>query len=189
LVACSAFPIRRASSRTLIMSAKRTFVSVAVLGCSVFLASAGEELSRIWSDRSATVRQRAEAVNRAFTNGTPVSVVVAALGSNYTRCMNSARVWMGPGPEPPNTSWLSYRFGGEEVTIGTSAVLGRDVDALTGKFTGAGYSLRVRPSTGTTNQVRIGQPDLPADRSPSVRSKTNSPSPAVGSARLPVRSA
>jgi hypothetical protein len=112
-------------------------------------SAAGEELSRIWLDRSTTVRQRADAVNRAFTNGTPVSAVVATLGTNYTLCMSSARVWMGPGPEPPNTLWLSYRFGEEEVTIGTSAVLGRDLDALTGKFTGAGHSLPVRPSTGS----------------------------------------
>src|SRR5204862_6774119 len=116
----SARPVRRVAE-LLAMSAQRTFFAVAVLGCGIFLASAGEELSRIWSDRSTTVRQRADAVNRAFTNGTPVSVVVAALGTNYTRCMSSARVWMGPGPEPPNTLWLSYRFGQEEVTIGTSA--------------------------------------------------------------------
>ena len=167
----------------LAMSAKRRFFAVAVLGWSVFLASAGEELSRIWSDRSATVRQRAGAVNRAFTNGTPVSVVVAALGTNYTRCMMSARIWMGPGPEPPNTLWLSYRFGDEQVTIGTSAVLGRDLDALTGKSTGAGYSLPVRSSTGVTNRVRIGQPDGPANGSQPIRSETNTTSGAAGSRR------
>jgi hypothetical protein len=165
------------------MSAQRTFFAVVVLGWGIFLASAGEDLSRIWSDRSATVRQRADAVNRAFTNGTPVSVVVAALGTNYTRCMSSARVWMGPGPEPPNTLWLSYRFGEEEVTIGTSAVLGRDLDALTGKFTGAGYSLPVRPSTQATNRIRIGQPDGAANRSQPVRSGTNDTSAAAGSRR------
>jgi hypothetical protein len=165
------------------MSAQRTFFAVAVLGCGVFLASAGEDLSRTWSDRSATVRRRADAVNRAFTNGTPVSVVVAALGTNYTRCMSSARVWLGSGPEPPNTLWLSYRFGVDEVTIGTSAVLGRDLDALTGKFTGAGYSLPVRPSTEATNRVRIGQPDGPANGSQPIRSETNRTSSAAGSRR------
>src|SRR5437879_1623936 len=135
------------------MSAQRAFFAVAVLSCGVFLASAGEELSRIWSNRSMTVRQRADAVNRAFTNGTPVSVVVAALGTNYTRCMSSARVWMGPGPEPPNTLWLSYRFGEDEVTIHSSAVLGKDLDALSGTFTGAGYSLPSGHSTSTTNKM------------------------------------
>src|SRR5258706_8522902 len=165
------------------MSVPRAFFAVVVLGSGVFLASAGEELSRVWSDRSTTVRQRADAVNRAFTNGTPVSVVVAALGTNYTCCMSSARVWMGPGPEPPNNLWLSYRFGEEEVTIGTSAVLGRGLDALTGKFTGAGYSLPVRRSTEATNRIRIGQPDGAANRSQPVRAETNSTSPAAGSRR------
>ena len=188
------------------MSAQRAFFAVAVLGWSVFLASAGEELSRIWSDRSMTVRQRADAVNRAFTNGTPVSVVVAALGTNYTRCMSSARLWLGPGPEPPNTLWLSYRFGEEEVTIGTSAVLGRDLDPLSGKFTGAGYSWPVRRSTETTNRIwigqatgslpewakesaettnriRIGQPDGAANGSQPIRSETNRTSSAAGSRR------
>jgi hypothetical protein len=156
------------------MSAQQTLFAVAVLGWGVFFASAGDDLPHIWSDRSATVRQRAEAVNRAFTNGTPISVVVATLGTNYTRCASSARVWMGPGPEPPNTLWLSYRFGEEEVTIATSAVLGRDLDALASKFTGAGYSLPVRPSAQATNRVRIGQP---------IRSETSRPSTAAGSRR------
>ena len=143
------------------------------------VALADDELLRIWRAPDKSVRQRAEAVNRAFTNGTPVSVVVAALGTNFTRCMMSARIWMGPGPEPPNTLWLSYRFGGEEVTIHTSAVLDRDLDALTGKFTGAGYSLPVKPSTDATNRIQIGQPDGAANRGQPVRSQTNQPSAAA----------
>ena len=174
---------RRINCYMLAVSAQRTLFAVVVLGWGVFPAAAGEDLSRIWSGRSATVRQRADAVNRAFTNGTPVSVVVAALGTNYTLCMSSARVWVGPGPEPPNTLWLSYRFGEEEVTIGTSAVLGRDLDALTGKFTGAGYSLPVRPSTQATNRIRIGQPDGAANGSQPIRSETNRTSSAAGSRR------
>jgi hypothetical protein len=108
------------------------------------------------------VRDRAAAVNRAFTNGTPMSVVVAALGTNYILCGKSARVWLGPGPEPPNTFWLSYRFGGGEVTIGTSAVFGRDVDVLSCGFTGA------QPA----NRIRIGQGGA-ADGSQPIRSETN----------------
>ena len=126
-----------------IMNTRGACFILALFGWSAVVALAGEELSRIWRDPNATVQQRAEAVNRTFTNGTPVSVAVAALGTNFTRCMSSARVWVGPGPEPPNTLWLSYRFGKEEVTIGTSAVLGRDLDPLSGKFTGAGYSIPV----------------------------------------------
>ena len=165
------------------MSAPRAFLAVVVLGGSIVLAFAGEELSRVWSDPSISVRDRVSAVNRAFTNGTPVSVVVAALGTNYTLCGSSARLWMGPGPEPPNTFWLSYRFGEREVTIGTSAVWGRDLDPLTCKFTGAGYSWPVRPSTETTNRIRIGQQDGSANGSQPSSSETNRTSSAAGSRR------
>ena len=165
------------------MNARRTFLIAALLTWTTGVASAVDELSRVWRAPGKSVRERADAVNRAFTNGTPVSVVVAALGSNYTRCMNSARLWMGPGPEPPNTLWLSYRFGDEEVTIHTSAVLGRDLDALTGKFTGAGYSLPLRRSNEATNRIRIGQPDGAANGSQPGRSETNRPSGAAGSRR------
>ena len=168
------------------MSVPRTFLIAALLTWTAVVAFADDELSRAWRAPGKSVQERADAVNRAFTNGTPVSVVVAALGSNYTLCMMSARVWMGPGPEPPNTLWLSYRFGEEEVTIGTSAVLGRDLDALSGKFTGAGYSLPVHslpvsPSTEATNRVRIGQPGGGANRSRPVGSETNRTSSAGGS--------
>jgi len=164
------------------MSARRTFLIAAFLTWTAGIALAGDELSRIWRAPGKSVRERADAVNRAFTNGTPVSVVVAALGSNFTRCMSSARVWMGPGPEPPNTLWLSYRFGEEEVTIHTSAVLGRDLDALAGKFTGAGHSLSLRPSTEGTNRARAGQPDDPTNRSRPLGSQTNQTSATAGSA-------
>ena len=147
------------SPSSLAMNSRRAFFIAALLAWTIGVALADDELSRIWQAPGKSVRQRAAAVNRAFTNGTPVSVVVAVLGTNYTRCMSSAGVWMGPGPEPPNTLWLSYRFGEGEVTIGTSAVLGRDLNVLTGKFTGAGYSFPGRRSTEATNRIRIGQPD------------------------------
>lgn len=123
------------------MNTRRAYFALALLGWSAVVALAGEELSRIWRDPNATVQQRAAAVDRAFTNGTPLSVVVAALGTNYALCGSSARLWAGPQPEPPNTFWLSYSFGKDEVTLGTSAVFGRDLDILACKFTGAGYSL------------------------------------------------
>ena len=165
------------------MSAPRAFLAVGFLGWSTVLASASEELSRVWSDPSISVRDRASALNRAFTNGTPVSVVVAALGTNYTLCGSSARLWVGPSPEPPNTFWLSYRFGEDEVTIGTSAVFGRDLYPLSCKFTGAGYLWPVRSSTETTNRIRIGQPDGAANGSQPFSSDTNRTSSAAGSRR------
>jgi hypothetical protein len=114
------------------------------------------QLLRIWLDPRVPVRERAEAVNRTFTNGTPMSVVVAALGTNYIQCFSSARVWLGPGPEPPNNPSLSYPFGEEEVTIHTSTSISEG--PLTGNFTGAGYSLPVGHSTRTTDRIWIGGP-------------------------------
>ena len=164
------------------MNARRTFLIAALLTWATGVALADDELSRIWRAPGKSVRERADAVNRAFTNGTPVSVVVAALGTNYTLCGSSARLWAGPGPEPPNSFWLSYRFGEDKVTIGTSAVFGRDLDPLSCKFTGAGYSLPAGRSTETTNRVRIGQ-DGSANRGQRVRPETNRASAAAGPGR------
>jgi len=165
------------------MNARLAFLIAALLTWVTGVASADDELSRIWRTPGKSVRERADAVNRAFTNGTPVSVVAVTLKTKYTRCMSSARVWIVDGPELPNTLWLSYRFGEEQVTIGTTAVLGRDLDALTGKFTGAGYSLPVSRSSESTNRIWIGQPDGAANRSQPVRSETNSTPAAAGSGR------
>jgi hypothetical protein len=167
--------------RKAFMNTRRAFLALAVLGWSVLLAWAGDELSRVWSGPKISVRQRAEAVNRAFTNGTPVSVIVAALGTNYTRCMSSARVWMGPGPEPPNTLWLSYRFGEEDVTINTTATISEN--PLNAKFTGAGYSFQRKHSTETTNKIGIGQQGAAANGSQPIRVETNSTPVAAGSRR------
>jgi len=163
------------------MNTRRAFLAVAFLGWSAVLASASDELSRIWSDLSTSVRQRAEAVNRAFANGTPVSVIVAALGTNYIQCFSSTRVWMGPGPEPPNTPWLSYRFGKEKVTIHTSSSISEG--PLAGKFTGAGYSLPEGHSTQTTDRTPIGQQGGAANGSQPIRVETNSTPGAAGSRR------
>jgi hypothetical protein len=116
------------------MNTRRAFFAAAILGWSVIIALAGEELSQVWRDPNATIQQRAAAVNHAFTNGTPVSVVVAALGTNYTRC------WSSTAP-PPNRWWLSYSFGDKSVDIGTSVNVSQD--PLTGYFTGAGYTLPI----------------------------------------------
>ena len=188
------------------MSAGRALLTAAFLGWSAGAALAADELSRVWSDPAKSVRERADAVNRAFTNGTPVSVVVATLGTNYTLSGSSARLWAGSGPEPPNTFWLSYRFGEDEVAIETSAVFGRDLDPLSCKFTGAGYSFPVGSSTKTTNhiwigkadesppewvkksveganRILIGQPGGAVNRSQPVRAETNRTSSAAGSGR------
>jgi len=163
----------------LAMSARRACLIAAFLGWSAVLGLASEELSRVWLGPNMSVRQRAAAVDRAFTNGTPVPLVVAALGTNYTRAGSSARLWMGPGSAPRNTSWLRYGFGDQSVDIHTTAGIAED--PLTGTFTGAGYTYTVPlgASTATSNKIWIGD----AEGVHSVGTETNRTSAAAGSGR------
>jgi hypothetical protein len=94
-------------------------LTVSVLVWNIGLASPEQELSRVWAAPNVSAQQRAAAVNRAFTNGTPMSVVISALGTNYTRFSPTSTVWMGPDPEPRKISGLMYRFGEEWVVINT----------------------------------------------------------------------
>src|SRR5579862_6035390 len=110
-------------------NAQRTFLATAFLCCGIMASFASEQLSRIWSDPNIDIGQRMQAVDRAFTNGTPISVVVASLGTNYTRGLSSFRA-------PPERWFLRYKFGEESVLICTSA--GPDEDPLSARFIGAG---------------------------------------------------
>jgi hypothetical protein len=116
---------------------------------------AERELLRVWSASDIPVRERAAAVERCFTNGTRIPVVVALLGTNYGVLRPFSSVYVGPGPEPRKTCSLLYFFGQESVTIGTSADIGGD--PLGGEFTGAGHSLPVTPLTEATNVTKNGQ--------------------------------
>jgi hypothetical protein len=148
------------------MNTRRVFLTIAFLGCSAVLALARDELSRTWTSSRAPVWERADVVNRAFTNGTPMTIVVAALGTNYTPCFSSARVWLGPGPEPPNTPWLSYRFGEDEVTIHTSATISEG--PTKGKFTGAGYSVAQRTPKQRLHDIWSAKDESAKDRCAAV---------------------
>jgi hypothetical protein len=145
-----------------------------VLAHRYLLASGNEVLQQVWSGPGASVRERAEAVNRAFTNGTPMPVIVAVLGTNFTHYYSPiSRVWLGPGPEPPKTSGFLYRFGQDLVYIFTTA--GLNENPLTGKFTGA--------VAQSTNGVWTGQPSGAANRSQPGRPDTNRTSAPAGPGR------
>jgi len=150
------------------MSTRRAFVAAAVLvAIQAIHVSAEQELLRLWKAPGVSVRERAAAVNRFFTNGTPIPMIVAALGTNYTRCGSSATVWLGPGPEPRKTSWLSYPFGEESVTIGTTAPWNADPVTSAFAFTGAGYSFPpvTRPTQTATNRAS-SLPSTPPQETP-----------------------
>lgn len=122
------------------------------VGSAMVSIASDAELFRVWSAPAGSVHERAEAVNGFFTNGTPVSNIVAALGTNYKVLRPFSSVWVGPGPEPRKTCSLLYDFGNDTVVINTSADISGD--PLTGEFTGAGSSLII-----TNSPTRIGQPD------------------------------
>jgi hypothetical protein len=113
-----------------------------------------QELSRVWCAPGIPVWERATAVNRAFTNGTPMQVVVRALGRNYVPGFSIATVWMGPGPEPRKTWSLVYRFGEDTVDIETSA--GINEDPLTSTFASAGHSMPAGQTNQKGNRIWIG---------------------------------
>src|SRR5207249_6700769 len=100
----------------------------------------------------------------SFTNGTPIPVIVAALGTNYSCIMNFSysAVWMGPGPAPPRLVGLQYSFADRPMVIW--AIPGKTTDPLEGKFKEAcastakstdGRYSRSKPHA--TNQTHIGQ--------------------------------
>ena len=149
----------------LAMNISRMFLLMALLGLSAAAASASDELLRVWSAPGVPARERAAAVNRCFTNGTPISLIVSNLGTNYTRLTPFSMA----GRRGPLTSELMYKFGRESVCIGTTA--SPDAPLLSSRFTGAGYTV----------PAPTGQPGGAANRSQPVGSETNRSSPAAGS--------
>ena len=115
------------------MSIWRKFSLAALLGLNPFLALAqSDDLLRVWADPGVSVKERAAAVNRAFPSGTPISLIVAKLGTNYTR-----------GGTRYGSEWLMYSFGRESVAITTTAA--QDEPLLSATFVSAGWSMPPAP--------------------------------------------
>jgi hypothetical protein len=91
---------------------------------------AEQDFNRMWSARTNSVQELAEAVNRRFTNGTPTSYVVSILGEHDATHSPSASDIGG-------TCSLIYFCGEGMVQIGTTALPGANPPP--GKFTGAKY--------------------------------------------------
>jgi hypothetical protein len=126
------------------------------------------------------VQELAEAVNRRFTNGTPISYVVSILGKNDSTLRPFSAIDPATGRRPVGaTCSLMYSFGEDTVYIGTTAAL--DADPLPAKFSGAGYTTHVK---GTQSIVSGGgQSASAANGSQPIRSETNGTSGAAGSRR------
>jgi len=147
---------------------------VAISGCNpsgAIRTPAERELLRVWSSPTASVDERAAAADRCFTNGTPVSSVIALLGTNHSTFSLVALV--NPGVNEKMME-LIYDFGGESVTINLMAPM--DTDALHSRYSGAVSSTWLR-------RLRDGQPGGAANGSQPIRSETNPTSGAAGSRR------
>jgi hypothetical protein len=114
------------------------FLLGTVVGCGRVRTPSEQELERVWTASSSTAEERAAAVNRCFTNGTPISSVIDLLGTNYTRFTLIATYWCGE-PELKKDLDLAYGLGEKSVIIRVTA--SEHADPLTGQFFGARYSL------------------------------------------------
>src|SRR3954452_3519729 len=64
-----------------------TLAGIALAACHLNPARSDRDLVRDWSAPGLSPRERAAVVNRFFTNGTPVTTIVAVLGPDYIRAM------------------------------------------------------------------------------------------------------
>jgi hypothetical protein len=106
---------------------KRILIAVSVLtiaivtGSTMYSASfsrraSERKLLRVWSAPGSSVEERAEAVNRGFPRGIPVSSVIALLGTNHTELRLIG--YYNRGKSPGGFFTLTYGFGrGETVLI------------------------------------------------------------------------
>jgi hypothetical protein len=164
-----------------LITMRALFVFIVVLAswhCSGAPSKAEQELSDIWRTNSASVEQRATAINKCFINGTPIAHVVSILGTNYITVPAQLRFPL-PGAKTKTRQWLHYSFQDLEVVIDTTAP--GDADPLAYSFVRAGYESRKRQMAEII--FPHGQQDGAANRSHPIRSATNTTSGAAGSRR------
>jgi hypothetical protein len=114
------------------------------------------QLLRVWSAPGSSAEERAEAVNRCFPRGIPVSSLFALLGTNHTEFRLVAISNTGKSFEGLFT--FTYGFGGEETVI-IQASGPTNAIPLGGAFSEARGLIRGLPVARTqTNSTREGQP-------------------------------
>ena len=123
-------------------------LAVAVCGCNSNSTPAERELQHVWTAPKSSVEERAVAINRCFTNGTPISSVVALLGTNHSRFSLIAIYWCGE-PRLKQALDLTYDFGADSVIIKVTA--DEHAAPISGYFTEARFS------NARTNSINIKQ--------------------------------
>jgi hypothetical protein len=138
-------------------------------------------LLRAWSAPGSSIEERAEAVNRCFPRGIPVSSIVALLGTNHAELRLVATANRGKHSEGGVT--LTYEFGGGE-TVTIQAWGPTNANPLGAGFSGAkGWIRRSRSARTQTNNPGEGQPAGAADGSQPFSLETNGTPGAAGSRR------
>ena len=118
------------------------------------------KLLRLWSAPASSVEERAEAVNRCFPRGTPISSIIAVLGTNHTALRRVATANRGKYSEDAFT--LTYGFGGGESVI-IQAWVRANADPLGGAFSGARGLIWEAPGARTqTTNTREDQQSIEA---------------------------
>ena len=147
---------------------KRILLAVSVLtivivtGSTMYSASSSRRASerkllRVWSAPASSIEERTEAVNRCFARGTPISSMVAVLGTNHTALRRVATT--NRGKDSKDLFTLTYGFGGEESVI-IQAWVNENADPLGGAFDRALGVIRGLPAARTqANSTREGQPE------------------------------
>ena len=138
-------------------------------------------LLHVWSAPGSSVEERAEAVNRCFPPGIPLSSIMALLGTNHAELRLVAIANSGKSFEGRFT--LTYGFGDEEaVTIQASGPT--NANPLGAGFSDAkGWTRRSGSARTPTNSPGEGQPAGAADGSEPLSVETNGKSGAAGSRR------
>ena len=117
--------------------------------------AAERQLLRVWSAPGSSVEERAEAVNRCFPRGIPVSSIIAVLGTNHTELRLIATADRGKSSEGAFT--LTYGFGGGE-TVTIQAWGPVNADPLGAGFSGAkGWIRQSGSARNRTNDPGEGQ--------------------------------
>jgi hypothetical protein len=175
-------------SSTLAMNLSRFALTVLLLapafGCSPdhpVRTASERHLLRVWSAPGSSVEERAEAVNRCFPRGIPVSSIIALLGTNHAQLRLVAIVNRGKLSEGGVT--LTYGFGGgEAVTI--QAWGQTNANPLGAGFSGAkGWVRRSGAARARTNNTGEDQPAGAADGSELFNLEPNGTPGAAGSRR------
>jgi hypothetical protein len=177
---------------------KRILIAVSVLtiaivtGSTMYSASfsrraSERKLLRVWSAPGSSVEERAEAVNRGFPRGIPVSSVIALLGTNHTELRQIG--YYNRGKSPGGFFTLTYGFGGGE-TVRIQAQgpvnadpLGVGFYSAVGLHSAAGLIWGLPSARTGTNNPGESQPAGPADGSQPFSLETNGTPGAAGSRR------